>query len=461
MKVMTKNEDSISLCSTQQTRDGQDVIVVVDPYSSGRFYVEELVQRGVPMIAVRSNTGLAPFWLSQLVREHFIAVIDHDASLGDQEVAAQLTADAVSLAAAACGSGKVRNVVPGCEPGVTLAEQLASLLQCKWNDPTTTSWRTHKFEMNHRLQAVGLRHIHTLCSSEPSEIRAFVQNHGKFPVVVKPPQSGGTDGFHLCHNMQEVEKAVEAELNRTNVCGQCNRELIVQEYLEGEEYIVDCVSHQGKHVVSGIWKYRNVVLPWVNGKYKRSTELIDCTGDLQEKLVQYTLDVLDAVGIRYGASHSEIIICPDGPCLVETAARMHGIKGPKMIEIATGLGTHELLADVTCDAGKLFHQLYASNQPYYTIDKYVDETLLLSKRTGKLLAPIDGPLLQTLPSLHSIYPNVKPGEVVRQTRDLCSSPGLVCLVHASREQIDADIEQIVQWEDQGLLYELAELETAE
>ena len=45
---------------------------------------------------------------------------------------------------------------------------------------------------------------------------------------------------------------------------------------------------------------------------------------------------LSALHIFNGASHGEIIMCHDGPCLVEVGARMHGLKGPQMTQMATG-----------------------------------------------------------------------------------------------------------------------------
>ena len=64
-----------------------------------------------------------------------------------------------------------------------------------------------------------------------------------------------------------------------------------------------------------IWMYD---VQEVNGSYV-------CTGQrpvasntpTAESLVTYTRNCLDALGIRNGASHSEVILTADGPCLVE------------------------------------------------------------------------------------------------------------------------------------------------
>ena len=44
-------------------------------------------------------------------------------------------------------------------------------------------------------------------------------------------------------------------------------------------------------------------------------------------LVAYATQVLDALGIRHGAAHAEIILTPTGPCLVEIGCRPQGNEG--------------------------------------------------------------------------------------------------------------------------------------
>ena len=78
---------------------------------------------------------------------------------------------------------------------------------------------------------------------------------------------------------------------------------------------MDQVSRDGVHKTTMIWMYD---IQEVNGSYV-------CTGQrpvasntpTAESLVTYTRNCLDALGIRNGASHSEVILTADGPCLVE------------------------------------------------------------------------------------------------------------------------------------------------
>ena len=53
-------------------------------------------------------------------------------------------------------------------------------------------------------------------------------------------------------------------------------------------------------------------------------------------LVPYTFGVLDALGIKHGPSHGEVMLTNTGPCLVEMNCRTHGGDG-SWVPLARGL----------------------------------------------------------------------------------------------------------------------------
>ena len=83
----------------------QQVAVVVDPYSSGKFLLPEFQRRQVPMVGIRSSLDLAQFWLDQYNETYFVKSIDFQSI---DQVLQQLAEFDVCA------------VVPGSEPGVML-----------------------------------------------------------------------------------------------------------------------------------------------------------------------------------------------------------------------------------------------------------------------------------------------------------------------------------------------------
>ncbi len=85
----------------------------------------------------------------------------------------------------------------------------------------------------------------------PSDIKEFLSllsKHGMdFPIVVKPCTSGGTEGVRLCHTFKAVKLCAKEFLHKENLEDNINDTLLIQEYLNGEEYVVNVVSYRSQH----------------------------------------------------------------------------------------------------------------------------------------------------------------------------------------------------------------------
>jgi len=163
------------------------------------------------------------------------------------------------------------------------------------------------------------------------------------------------------------------------------------------------------------------------------------SGEVQDLLVPYVKLCLDALGIREGPSHSEVMMTRDGPCLVETGARMQGLIGPKVIELATGVGTHKLWVDAAVGGAKLFWEMHARRSGY-VLEKWGFQTFMQNLHSQGVLAnSIDRSEIRELDSVVDMRPFVQPGELIRITRDIITSPGVVMQAHASLEQCLSDL----------------------
>mmetsp|Transcript_46432 Transcript_46432/g.110642 ORF Transcript_46432/g.110642 Transcript_46432/m.110642 type:complete len:491 (-) Transcript_46432:442-1914(-) len=416
----------------------QKVVVMVDPYSSGMYMLQELQSQQWPIIGIQSSQDLASFWLAQYDPKLFVHNIQHNS---------------LSKTLEELEPFDVAAVLAGSEPGVMLAEDLADSLGLPCNGAATKEWRRNKYAQQERLRECGIRAIEQLYSGDIDEILAWRQNWGQWPVIVKPAMSGGTDGVYWCHCDEDIRLAHSLHCGKVNVNGELNDKLLVQEYLDGPEYIVDSVSHQGQHVVSGVWVYKKTKDTQTKAIAYEYARLIESTGEEQSQLISYVWKCLDALDLKYGPAHSEVILTPKGPCLVETGARMHGAKGPKLIELATGLGTHELAVDVAVNGARVHQDLYSKNYRY-TLKKFAFETVLRNDHAvGALAKPIDVPEMRCLHTVVDVFPSVKVGEEITITRDLATAPGFVMQLHPSLDAIFRDLARIRELEA-GPLYQV-------
>jgi biotin carboxylase len=127
-------------------------------------------------------------------------------------------------------------------------------------------------------------------------------------VVVKPLESAGSDDVFLCNSQEDVREAFDTINGKVNGLGSVNEGALVQEYLDGTEYVIDSVSRDGVHKVVAIWEYDKRSVNGANFVYF-GMQLRAVQGPVIESLVEYARHVLDAMQIYNGPGHMEIKVC--------------------------------------------------------------------------------------------------------------------------------------------------------
>lgn len=116
--------------------------------------------------------------------------------------------------------------------------------------------RRNKYLMGEKVRSAGVRAVKQQLCTTLSEVREFLDTlidrsgaNRPLKSVVKPVQSAGTDDVFLCTSLEEAELAFQRILGKINGIGLLNESVLVQEFLEGKEYVVDKVSKDGVHKV--------------------------------------------------------------------------------------------------------------------------------------------------------------------------------------------------------------------
>jgi len=431
-----------AVCSS---RKQTEAVVVVDPYSSGRFYLYELKKRGFPIVVVRSSLEVGAYFKKVLDShmEYFAAMLDLPNYSSEEGLLSALNALPYKLVA----------VIAGSDVGVELADHLAE----RMNMPTANGTelllqRIDKAAMQDQLRKCGVPAAEQTKSGDLQELLLWAREWGRWPPVAKPSGGVGSEGIFFCKGEEDIVKAHNEIVGATNPKGVVNSAVALQEFLVGEEYIVDCISHEGKHICVAIWyqgKRRD--LPWSPTSIITTyNKLMEPTGQVQDELVNYTFQVLNAVGFKHGPSHNELMMTERGPVLIEVNARMHGVQGPKVIELSTGTNKAEYACDIFVGGQQKFKALYQSSPErfLYPVKRQCFQLVLCCPRVGcyqKALQDTIG--LMNLPSVVEVLSAKQVGDVQPATIDLPTSPGTVLMIHESLEQLEADMKKIREAEE--------------
>jgi biotin carboxylase len=390
-----------------------NTVVVVDGYSTGNFLPAAFARLGVDLVHVQSSAALMPTMLPPaLARDYRANLVCADESAVEPTVAALAALRPVA-------------VLAGQEPGVPLADTLSERLGLATNGTTHSLAKRDKHRMIETLRAAGLRCAAQHKAGSPADIVDWATANG-YPVVVKPLSSASTDHVYICRDAAETAAAAVSVLGSTDIFGACNTEVLAQSFLEGTEYIVDTVSADGRRYACGVWEYEKTTTPAGKRIYDRDV-LCDPASEPATELIAYVDDVLAALGIRHGPAHAEVIMTPAGPALVEIGARLNGNMNPGFHDRCMGANQADLtaLAYVRPDeftrrfAGRVYdrrHEAVVHNTATALdgIVESVDQTVV-----DKVSA---------LPTVHLVSVKLKPGNRIRPTIDLLTSPLRIFMV---------------------------------
>ncbi|MFD0368191.1 ATP-grasp domain-containing protein [Streptomyces sp. NPDC127114] len=403
------------------SRAGKPRVAIVDGRSTGRYLPAALLRHGIECVHIHSPH---PDVHMAYDPEGFVDHVRHDG-------------DVVATAAALCGHGIIA-VIPGTESGVELADQLSAELGTPGNGMSRPTARRNKYDMVQALRDAGLDHAATIVSADADEIVAWAEATAGYPVVVKPVSSSSTDNVVACSTPEQVRAAHARIMGGTDRHGMVNKVVLAQEFLDGDEYYVNTVSRAGRHHTVEIWRYHKRKVPGGDFIYDYDEPLAP-DDPVARQLESYAHRVLDALEIRNGAGHTEIMLTARGPVLVECGARTGGGQIPEIITRCFGVNQVDLLALSVADPDA-FDGLPTTA---YRLLKHPRFVALINPRENGVvpsheqLAPV-----RALPSYAHTVMAHPAGHVLPRTVDVATWPGYVYLIADDPADTLADYQEL-------------------
>ena len=164
-----------------------------------------------------------------------------------------------------------------------------------------------------------------------------------YPVIVKPTDRSGSRGVIKVDDELDLEGAVKAALAVS-----FSNKVLIEEYVEGQEYSVEYISYKGKHFFLALTLKRTTGEPcFIETGHLQPAPVDD---HILYHIKSVTEHALNTLGIEYGASHTEIKVDSDGSVnLIEVGARMGGdCIGSDLVYYSTGYDYVKMVINVAC-----------------------------------------------------------------------------------------------------------------
>jgi hypothetical protein len=379
-------------------------IALIDPIRTARALIGELERRRLDYVIVDSGlVGSAPSPPPAI-----------------EDVAARLRRERVTY-------------VMGCvDPSLVYADRLSALMGLPSNGLRLSAARRDKRQMNDVVRRAGLRAPASFETDDCDALLRWVREV-RLPVVLKPVASGGSDNVRRCDSPTEVAIAFDEILGRKNLMGVINRSVLAQEYVDGEEYAVDCVTFDGVHVLVDVFAYQKGTH---NGRafvYEKETYLRS-EDPITARLRPFAYRVLDALEFRTGASHMEVKIDSKGELVfIEVGARMNGGDTYKQVQDCRADGKSQLELSVDAALG-----MSPPDPEHYPSIKGCVRVYVVSHEEGVLKELRGRDEIKKLRSYFDMHIAIAPGQRLTPTTDLTNPAGWIDLSNADARALEND-----------------------
>ncbi len=217
----------------------------------------------------------------------------------------------------------------GTDIAMPTVNYIANRLSLIGNSMEATLISTDKYEMRKALSSKNIP-----CPRFSFyEIDNFQNNEGlEFPLIVKPTDRSGSRGVTKVNSIEKTNNAILKALDNS-----INKRVIVEEFIQSErEFSVEFISFKGKHFPLAITDKVTTREPFfVEVAHHQPANI---STEIADNIYKVTIDVLNALEIKNGASHTEVYLLDNGEIrVVESAGRMGGeLIGSHMVQLSTG-----------------------------------------------------------------------------------------------------------------------------
>ncbi len=214
---------------------------------------------------------------------------------------------------------------------IEICAEIAKKLQLRGANPRAISRCRDKGLFYEQLEKENVCHPETFVAVSPDQLMKISQAVS-FPVVIKPAQGSGSVNVRLVYSAEELasfgSSLLRVDNNERGV--KCTPKVLIQEYVDGEEYSVEILIQKGSPVVIGITK-----------KYLGDPPCFVETGhdfpavietEKKELIIKSVIDAINAVSLDFGPAHVECRVKNNNLKIIEVNPRLAGGMIPVLME---------------------------------------------------------------------------------------------------------------------------------
>ena len=202
----------------------------------------------------------------------------------------------------------------------------------------TAQWSTDKYQMKQRFLKGGVP-----CALGRLISKVEDADDLYFPLIVKPRDNSGSRGVKLCRSKQELKESLQEALQYSHL-----DTVLVEEYIEGQEYSIEGLHYEGKSEVIQFTEKTTTEFPYnVELAHKQPANLMEEQKEAIRKLIA---KIAACMNFENCPSHTELKINDRGIFVIETSPRLGGdYITSTLVPLSTGINMEDQLLNIALD----------------------------------------------------------------------------------------------------------------
>lgn len=199
----------------------------------------------------------------------------------------------------------------------------------------TAQWSTDKYQMKQRFLEGGVP-----CARGRLIAKVEEADDLYYPLIVKPRDNSGSRGVKLCRNKEELQEAMQEALQYSHL-----DTVLVEEYIEGQEYSIEGLHYEGKSEVIQFTEKTTTEFPYnVELAHKQPANL---TEEQKNDIRELVSKIANCMHFENCPSHTELKINERGIFIIETSPRLGGdYITSTLVPLSTGINMEDQLLNI-------------------------------------------------------------------------------------------------------------------
>ena len=312
-------------------------------------------------------------------------------------------------------------VTAATDKPLVMMARVAKEMNLPFYSVETAQWSTDKYQMKERFELGGVPYAQGRLISKVEEAEGLV-----LPVIVKPRDNSGSRGVKLCRDKNELQISIDEALENSKL-----DTVLVEEFIEGHEYSIESLHHDGKSEVIQFTEKKTTEFPYnVELGHIQPANISD---ENKQKIREIVSKIGKALNFVNCPSHTELKINERGIFVIETSPRLGGdYITSTLTPLSTGVNLEDELLKISLGE-KINPQPKAVQYSGVRFFDFEEGSIIKH-------AP-DEKFVKVWPHVVDFSFNLKEGDTVNRITSSLNRYGHLTLIAGNRESIEDAFEK--------------------